>query len=51
MLARVLGMQEEREHAVSALRSACRLAPGSHKPVVLLAKELVRVIIMVDLYM
>ncbi len=40
-LGHVLGAQEEREHAVSALRTACRLMPGDHRPVLLMAKELV----------
>ena len=41
MLGHSLGAQEEREHAVSAMRTACRLLPGDHRPVVLMAKELV----------
>jgi cytochrome c-type biogenesis protein CcmH/NrfG len=41
MLGRVLSAQEEREHAISALRTACRLLPGDHRPVVLMSKELV----------
>lgn len=42
MLGHVLGAQEEREHAVSALRTACRLLPGDHRPLVLMAKELMK---------
>lgn len=42
MLGHVLAAQEEREHAVSAFRTACRLLPGDHRPVVLMAKELVK---------
>lgn len=42
MLGHSLGAQEEREHAVSALRTACRLLPGDHRPVVLMAKELMK---------
>ena len=41
MSGRALGQQEEREHAVSAYRTACRLLPGDSRPVVLMAKELV----------
>ena len=41
LLARALAQQEEREQAAGALRTLCRLQPGDHRPVVLLAKELV----------
>ena len=34
--------QEESEHAIAAFRAACRLLPGDPRPLVLMAKELVR---------
>ena len=41
-LGHVLAAQEESEHAISAFRSASRLLPGDHRPLILMAKELVR---------
>lgn len=41
-LGHVLAAQEESEHAISAFRSASRLLPGDHRPLVFMAKELVR---------
>ena len=38
----VLSAQEETEHALSAFRTACRLRPGEHQPMLFLAKELAR---------
>ena len=35
-------VQEESEHAIAAFRAACRLLPGDPRPLVLMAKELVR---------
>lgn len=42
VLGHVLAAQEESEHAISAFRSASRLLPGNHFPLVHMAKELVR---------
>ena len=42
VLGHVLAAQEESEHAISAFRSASRLLPGDHLPLVYMAKELVR---------
>ena len=36
-----LSQQEESEHSIAAYRAACRLLPGDHRPMVLMAKELV----------
>ena len=41
-LGHVLAAQEESEHAISAFRSASRLLPGDHRPLMYMAKELVR---------
>jgi anaphase-promoting complex subunit 6 len=41
-LGHVLSAQEESEHAISAFRAASRLIPADHRPIVLMAKELVR---------
>ncbi len=41
-LGHVLAAQEESEHAISAYRSASRLLPGDHRPLVYMAKELLR---------
>ena len=41
-LGHVLAAQEESEHAISAFRSASRLLPGDHRPLIFVAKELVR---------
>jgi len=41
-LGHVLAAQEESEHAISAFRTASRLLPGDHRPLIFLAKELVR---------
>ena len=41
-LGHVLAAQEESEHAISAFRSASRLLPGDHRPLIYMAKELVR---------
>jgi tetratricopeptide (TPR) repeat protein len=40
-----LSAQEESEHAIAAFRAACRLLPGDHRPMVLMAKELVRTVL------
>ena len=40
-LGQSLSAQEESEHAIAAYRAACRLLPGDHRPMVLMAKELV----------
>ena len=42
VLGLVLSAQEESEQAISSFRTAARLMPGDHRPLVLLAKELVR---------
>ena len=42
-LGQSLSAQEESEHAIAAYRAACRLLPGDHRPMVLMAKELVRI--------
>ena len=42
ILGHVLSAQEESEHAISAFRTASRLLPGDHRPLVFMAKELVR---------
>ncbi len=42
ILGHVLALQEESEHAISAFRTASRLLPGDHRPLVFMAKELVR---------
>lgn len=42
ILGHILAAQEESEHAISAFRSASRLLPGDHRPIVFMAKELVR---------
>ncbi len=42
VLGHVLAAQEESEHAISAFRSASRLLPGDHRPLMYMAKELVR---------
>ena len=41
-LGHVLAAQEESEHAISAYRSAYRLAPGDHRPLCYMAKEMIR---------
>jgi anaphase-promoting complex subunit 6 len=41
-LGHVLAAQEESEHAISAFRTASRLLPGDHRPLMYMAKELVR---------
>ena len=40
-LGQSLSAQEESEHAIAAFRAACRLLPRDHRPMVLMAKELV----------
>lgn len=42
MLGHVLAAQEESEQAISSYRTAIRLLPGDHRPMVFMAKELVR---------
>eukprot|EP00597_Dinobryon_sp_UTEXLB2267_P000463 CAMPEP_0170057838 /NCGR_PEP_ID=MMETSP0019_2-20121128/689_1 /TAXON_ID=98059 /ORGANISM="Dinobryon sp., Strain UTEXLB2267" /LENGTH=494 /DNA_ID=CAMNT_0010262635 /DNA_START=1481 /DNA_END=2965 /DNA_ORIENTATION=+ len=42
MLGHVLSAQEESEQAISSYRTAIRLLPGDHRPMVYMAKELVR---------
>ena len=42
LLGHVLSAQEESEQAIAAYRSASRLLPGDHKPMVYMAKELIR---------
>ena len=42
VLGHVLAAQEESEHAISAFRSASRLLPGDHRPLMFMAKQLVR---------
>lgn len=42
LLGHTLAAQEESEHAISAFRTASRLLPGDHRPLVFMAKELVR---------
>jgi hypothetical protein len=46
----VLAAQEESEQAISAFRSASRLMPGDHRPLVLLAKELVQFIFLMAFF-
>ncbi len=42
MLGHIFSAQEESEHAVSAYRTAMRLLPGNHTPMMFMAKELLR---------
>lgn len=42
LLGHIFSAQEESEHAVSAYRTALRLLPGNHKPMMFMAKELLR---------
>jgi len=42
LLGHALAALEESEHAVSAFRTAARLLPGDHRPLIYMAKELVR---------
>ena len=42
VLGHVLAAQEESEHAISAFRAAARLQPGVSRPIVFMAKELMR---------
>lgn len=42
LLGHVMSCQEESEQAISAYRTAARLLPGDHRPMVFIAKELVR---------
>eukprot|EP01036_Dinobryon_divergens_P022778 gene22778-31072_t len=42
MLGHVLSAQEESEQAISSYRTAIRLLPGDHRPMVYMAKELLR---------
>lgn len=42
LLGHVLSVQEEGEQAIAAYRTAARLLPGDHKPLVYMAKELIR---------
>lgn len=42
LLGHVLSAQEESEQAVSAYRAAARLWPGDHRPLLFMAKELLR---------
>jgi len=39
----VLAALEESEHAVAAYRSAAKLLPGDHRPLLYMGKELVRI--------
>ena len=41
-LGHVLAAQEEGEHAISAFRTASRLLPGDHRPLMFMARELLR---------
>ena len=41
-LGNVLSAQEESEHAVAAYRSAARLSPADHRPLLYMGKEMVR---------
>lgn len=42
LLGHVMSCQEESEQAISAYRTAARLLPGDHRPIVFIAKELAR---------
>lgn len=42
-LGHCLSAQEESEHAISAFRTALRISPGDHKPLVFMAIELVKI--------
>ncbi len=42
VLGHVLAAQEESEHAISAFRAAARLQPGASRPIIFMAKELMR---------
>eukprot|EP01037_Dinobryon_pediforme_P019856 gene19856-20354_t len=42
MLGHVLAAQEESEQAISSYRTAIRLLPGDHRPMVYMAKEMLR---------
>lgn len=42
LLGHVMSSQEESEQAVSAYRTAARLLPGDHRPIMYMAKELAR---------
>lgn len=49
-LGQSLSAQEESEHAIAAYRAACRLIPGDHRPMVLMAKELVSSVMRLLIY-
>ena len=42
VLGHALAAQEESEHSISAFRAAARLQPGASRPVVFMARELMR---------
>lgn len=46
-LGHALSAQDESEHAINVYRTAMRLVPGNYYPVVLLARELVRLSIFI----